>query len=220
MLELPGMNNTGDVRKDLDAIRRYLTKVVPQIDMELMRAQQDDYTDAMNALTQEIGTVDKNSTAGALASHELRKDNPHGVTLEQLGFSMGNFVRVKYTSESLVVMIGDKKGLKIVTQDAVRTVREWTQVGGVSFAEVAVGDWEEKIPLLFYTGVSLRGGVPSDYWAGPLRGTTNETIGTLRIYHECSIETGEDADNDKTIIDESRNVSMTIIGVGVFGYGE
>lgn len=219
MLELPGLTVSGDAGQDVEKILRYLSKLVPQIDMELMNAQQDGYSNAMNALSQEIGTVDKNTTAGALAAHELRKDNPHQVTLPQLGFSMERYVRPEYNANGLTVRIGDKRGLMIIVQDVEVTVTEWTQRGGVCWAQADLGEWRTEIPLMFYAGVQTQGGQAyRDYWAGNLAGSTGKYIGTVRLYHECGITIQNEQVIEGTVQD-TREIRLTAIGVGVFGYG-
>ena len=220
MLELPGLTVSGNANQDIQKILRYLSKLVPQIDMELMNANQDDYSNAYNALSQEIGNVDKSTTAGALAAHELRKDNPHDVTLNQLGFSMDRYVKTEYTANRLTVWIGEKRGLQINVQDAEITISEWEQSGGVCWAEAAIGQWQREIPLMFWAGVTVRGGqADNDYWAGPISGSTSTNIGTVRMYHECGINILNDEVVEGTVT-ETREIRLTAIGVGVFGYGE
>lgn len=225
MLEMPGLNNTGDVGMDLEKLRRYLTKLIPQLEMELVNAQQDGYQEAYNAMTKGVGAVDSNTTAGALVKHELRKDNPHSVTAEQLGLTLGKLVQMTLTETGMVIRVGEKRGLQINVQEVQVSVNSWTWNGGVYYADhVELGNWTEKIPLLYYTGVTLHGGNDRDFWPGPMNGATSESIGYIRMYHdgEAPQETEiEDNENqyETTDTNEARDIRMTVIGLGVFGYG-
>lgn len=214
MLELPGMTVSGDAGEDVQRILRYLSKLVPQLEMELVNAKQDDYSSAMNALTQGVGVVDRSSTAGALAAHELRKDNPHGVTAAQLGISLDKAVKVSLNNGGLCVRIGEKRGLQINAQDVSLEVTSWTRHGGVSYVDKDLGEWNDKIPVLYYAGVTLRNSADKDIWPGNLAGSETEQMGRLRIYHEC------DSGEDSVPVGDAMTVRMTVIGVGVFGYGE
>jgi hypothetical protein len=222
MLELPGLKTTGDSRKDLDAVRRYLARLVPQLEMELQQAQQDGYQDAYTTLAKSLGTVNTGTTAGALAEHVLRQDNPHKVTLQQLGFSLDNFVTIRTKNSAWIIRIGsDQRGLMVEILDKTVELSRWHQLGGVCYTDPNpdLGPWPEKIPLPLWVGVTMRRGMFEDYWSGPMYAWTSEQIGTLRIYHECDVDTTESGDNDRQRVIE-RTVAMTVIGVGVYGYAE
>ena len=219
MLELPGLTHTGDAAQDLESVRRYLSRLVPDLEMELANLKQDRYQEAMNALTQNIGTADKNTTAGALAAHELRTDNPHKVTGQQLGLSLGKVCQGTVSRNAMTARIGEKRGIQISAQDMEITVSAWQQHGGVAYADADLGTWAAQVPLLISVRTDLRGGLYQDYWAGCLRGTDRENIGILRIYRECDIQTGDYA-NNSGVIRETRVIPLTVIGTGVFGYGE
>lgn len=219
MLELPGIMRTGDAEQDVDKILRYLARLVPQLEMELTSAGQDGYGSAMSALSQGLA-ADTQTTAGALAAHELRRDNPHKVTAAQLGLTLDRLVSVHFAGGGLVVLIGDKRGLQVNVQEITVTVTEWTQHGGIAYADVALGDWDAVIPVPYAVIPIARGGATADCWAGPLTPAAGrESIGTLRIYHECSISVAENAQNDG-VFEEERVIPLTIIGLGVFGYGD
>lgn len=229
MLELPGITTSGDAQQDVQRVLRYLSKLVPQLEMELMNAQQDGYLEQYNAMTQGVGAADDKTTAGALVRHELRTDNPHQVTAEQLGLTLGRLVLLTITEDGMVFRIGEKRGLQINIQDVQVTVTTWTRRGGISYANgIDLGQWTVKIPILYYTGVTvLAGAANRDYWAGPISGGDSENIGVIRMYHDCEAEEpnpDEEDENQYVVedpeVDDEREIRMTVIGLGVFGYGE
>jgi hypothetical protein len=226
MLELPGLTNTGDTRRDIDTIRRYLARLVPQLEMELTAARQDGYQDAYSALSQELGSVNKNTTAGALAQHVLDKANPHGVTLAQLGYSADNLAPVELTPGGMTVRVGGKRGLQINVQDVTIELSQWHRVyqhgsageeqwqslDPVCYADAELGGWEREIPLPFYAAATLAVPTDRDCWAGNLSGMTKDQAGTLRVYRLA--ETGEGAQTEV-----ARTITARVIGLGVYGYG-
>lgn len=219
MLELPGMTTSGDARQDVQKILRYLSKLVPQLEMELANAQQDGYTGAMNALSQGVGVVNKNTTAGALAAHELRKDNPHGVTAAQLGLTLDKLLAVELKNSGMTARIGEKRGLQMNVQEKTVNISQWTQKGGVAWADADLGDWATPFQVLYYTGLTADGSGDMEVWAGPVLGGSRERIGTVRIYRTCDIEVAEGSTNSREI-EELKVVKLMIMGLGVFGYGE
>lgn len=238
MLELPGMKTTGDPRLDLDNIRRYLSRLVPQLEMELMNAGTDDYQSEYNARAQNIGTGKSGTTAGALAAHVLDLKNPHNVTLAQLGFSYDKFVSIDITVNGLMIRCGQKQGLQINIQQAQVELDTWEQANQIYHASADLGEWDRQLPLILYAGATVNNG-GTDCWAGSLTGTDAQHIGTVQIYRlgpewepgpvlqteEQSEQQGAGGGEGRVGDEEEeqqevRTVCMTIIGVGVFGYGE
>ena len=229
MLELPGLTSTGDVGKDLDNLKRYIARLVPALEIELIGAKQDDYASEYNAQTLGVGATDKQTTAGALVAHELRQDNPHHVTAGQLGLTLDKLVTIAFTASGLMARIGDKRGVQINIQDVTVTVSAWTQGDGVRYADTDLGNWEAKMPVLFAAVPAMRGyRTERNYWAGPLIGSGSEQIGTLRIYRPgTSGGSSSQEDDDETYeVDtgtaqtEEVQVNLTMIGLGVYGYGD
>ena len=217
MLELPGLTSSGDIGKDLDSLRRYIARLVPAVEMELINAGQDNYQAELSAQKQGVGAPNKDSTAGALVAHELRRDNPHRVTAGQLGLSLDKLVGITFLEEGagITVRIGEKRGVQINIQDTHAEIREWTRSGGVAWAEADLGAWEEKIPILYAAVPVLRTGSTGDCWGGQLTGSGPEQIGTMRFYLSSAID-----ETESDTFAALRNIPMTVIGWGVFGYGD
>lgn len=91
MFDLPSING----KTDAESIRRYLMRLVPQIENELYNLTTDNFSSAYNerlagltngSVTDENGKAATNTTtAEAIAAHMQSKNNPHGVTAEQAG---------------------------------------------------------------------------------------------------------------------------------------
>lgn len=219
MLELPGLTSSGDLGKDLDGLKRYIARLVPALEMELISANQDDYQNEYNAQTKGIGNANKTNTAGALVAHELRKDNPHKVTAGQLGLSLDKLVTVSFNrdTEGFMVRIGEKRGLQINVQMTNVEISVWHVIGEMAYADADLGEWEQPIPILYAAVPVLRTGSERDCWAGQMDGSSGEQIGTLRFYLP---EIGVLIDEEDTDFEAQRNIPLTVVGLGVFGYGE
>ena len=247
MLELPGMKTTGNPQADLENIRRYLSRLVPQLEMELLNANQDDYANEYNARAQNLGTGRSGTTAGALAEHVLDQRNPHKVTLAQLGFSYDKFVTIDPTDKGMVIRAGHKAGLQINLQRVTVQADVWNVVNQIRYIELELGEWERKLPVPMWVGATIASG-GMDCWIGSVSGTLPETSGTTRITRlgpkwtpeptpsptpeeqetETAAQDGNVSDDgtdgtdeyDPDHEEEVRTITIDIIGVGVFGYGE
>lgn len=225
MLELPGLTSTGDVGKDLDNLKRYIARLVPALEIELIGAKQDDYASEYNAQKLGVGASDKQTTAGALVAHELRQDNPHHVTAGQLGLTLDKLVTIAFTASGLMARIGDKRGVQINIQDVSVTVESWTVNENLRYADMDLGEWEAKMPVLFAAYPALKGSrAERNTWAGTLIGSGSEQIGTLRIYRPGGAAV-EQVDDEYVVVgetgqNETVTVQLTMIGMGVYGYGD
>ena len=214
MFELPGMTNSGDDKQDLDSIRRYLSRLVPQLEMELMTAREDSYQDELMRQRTGMGGSNPNGTAGALAEHVLRKDNPHGVTLAQLGFSLDKAVTVEFTQHGMTARIGDKHGVQLEVQKVDANVQQWqVDSGNIVYAAMALGDWDRPFERIFGARAGISAANVNDVWLSGLTGGSGVRMGTVRLYHA----TDSEPDAQGTIM-VSRILKVNVIGMGVFGY--
>lgn len=213
MFELPGMTNSGDDKQDLDSIRRYLSRLVPQLEMELMSAREDSYQDELMRQRTGMGGSNKNATAGALAEHVLRKDNPHGVTLAQLGFNLDKAVAVEFTQHGMMARIGDKRGVQLEVQTVDANAQQWSlDSGNIVYAAMPLGDWDRPFEKLFGARAGISAANVNDVWLGGLTGSGGKAIGTVRLF--CA--TDSTPDEHGVII--MKQLKINVIGVGVFGY--
>lgn len=214
MFELPGMTNSGDDKQDLDSIRRYLSRLVPQLEMELMSAREDSYQDELMRQRTGMGGSNPNGTAGALAEHVLRKDNPHGVTLAQLGFSLDKAVAVEFTQHGMTARIGDKHGVQLEVQTVDANVQQWRlDSGTIVYAVMALGDWDRPFERIFGARAGISAANTNDVWLSGLTGSGSAAMGTVRLYH-----TTDSTPDEHGVIMLSRQLKINVIGVGVFGY--
>lgn len=219
MLELPGLIGGENPKEDIEALRRYLGRLIPELEQQLINAQQDSYQDELNKRINQVTGVNNGTTAGALAEHVRDFSNPHRVTLAQLGFSLGKFLSLERAGNGAVIRIGEKRGLQINFQHVLTNITEWTQNGGTGKAEQALGDWSREIPELMAAMPILLGEGQAGVWAGALKGATGESMGTLEVFTDLSVDTSEGASNSGT---KSKTVNFEVIavGLGVFGYGD
>lgn len=216
MLELPGMTNSGDDKQDLDAIRRYLARLVPQLEMELMNAREDSYQDELMRKRTGMGGGSTQHTAGALAEHVLRRDNPHGVTLAQLGFSLDKACTVEFTDHGLVARIGERHGLQLTAhREEIKPTTWRVDAGVVAYTDKALSRWDRPFERLYLTQAMISAANTNDVWLGGLTGSGVTDIGTLRLYLAT-----EETPNEEGKIYISRTLTIQVIGVGVFGYAD
>ena len=221
MLELSGLTSSGDLARDVDNIRRYLVRLVPQLQMELENAKTDNYLDAKGRIVNKMASgkaYDAQTTAQAVAAHLLDKGNPHGVTLAQLGFTFDRAAQATFTETGAVFKIGGEHGLQINTQRVSVPVNQWTVTGGISWAEVNLDAWERPAGVLSFVQAQILGALNNasqrvdDVWCGTIRSFTQEQCGILRLFKRAETEDATEQ--------EDRTVTVVIMGVGVYGYGD
>lgn len=221
MLELSGLTSSGDLAIDVDNIRRYLARLIPQLEMELANAKTDNYLDAKGRIANGMASGkadDAQTTAQAIAAHMLDKGNPHGVTLAQLGFSFDRAAQVNFTDTGMVFRIGGEHGLQINTQRVTVPVTEWTVTGGIAWAEVNLEEWERPTGVLSYAQAQVlhaennSGQRKDDVWCGVIRSYTRDECGTLRLFKYA-----ETQDATEQV---DRTVTIGLMAVGVYGYGD
>ena len=221
MLELTGLTSTGDPLRDIDNIRRYLVRLVPQLEMELENAKTDNYLDAKGRIANGMASKkadDAQTTAQAIAAHMLDKSNPHGVTLAQLGFSFDRAAQATFTDTGTVFKIGGEHGLQINTQKVTVPVAEWTVNGGIAWAEVNLDRWEQRAGVISFVQAqalhaeSNSGQRKDDVWCGVIRSYTRDECGTLRLFKYA-----ETQDATEQV---DRTVTIGLMAVGVYGYGD
>lgn len=218
MLELPGLIGGENTREDLEALRRYLGRLIPELEQQLINAQQDNYQEELNKRINQVTGVNNGTTAGALAEHVRDFNNPHRVTLSQLGFSMNKFLSLERAGNGAVIRIGEKRGLQINFEHVLVTITEWTQNGGTGRAEQALGNWTREIPELMTAMPILLGEGQVGVWAGALKSATGQSMGTLEVFTDLSVDTSEGATNSGTRA-KTANFQVMMVGLGVFGYG-
>ena len=221
MLELTGLTSTGDPLRDIDNIRRYLARLVPQLEMELANAGQDNYLDARGRITNGMASgkaEEAQTTAQAIAAHMLDKGNPHGVTLSQLGFDFDRAAQVTQTETGAVCKLGGTHGVQINTQTVTVPVTEWTVTGGIAWAEVNLDRWEQRAGVISFAQAQVlhaesnSGQRKDDVWCGVIRSYTRDECGTLRLFKYA-----ETQDATEQV---DRTVTVGLMAVGVYGYGD
>jgi hypothetical protein len=200
MFELPGLNATGDMRQDLSAIRRYLMKLVPQLEQELANLGVDNFTSAYNerleGLTSITSAGKSVSTPEAIANHLLDTNNPHKVTAAQLGLDEQVYVK----DEALIWRC---RGWQTVLMEVtVPAGEEIQQSGALWYKDAALGDWPEKFYDVNWWYVSVSEAAGGNVFLGRCGDADETQAGTARIFRT-------------TETDEA--VTLTVLGVGSYG---
>lgn len=228
------MMATGDTARDLDTIRRYLVRLVPQLEMELSRAESDRFGEAyaqrVNGMAEAKKSGEAAGGAEALADHLLDRSNPHGVTLAQLGFNIDKIFSFRTGEHSMLLQLGGKQGIQLNWQTVRVTAGTgaWEAEASVWQQDVVLGDWEIPLDAMLGAWAQLMGSGLHTVWAGRLAGASKTSMGRVKLLTPREIPEEEEPDEEipgsgTQTNDEQQPVSMTIdltvFGMGVYGYG-
>lgn len=174
MLELPGLNSSGNVKTDLEQVRRYLGRLVPQLERALEDLGVDGLAEQMAIRTQGLEGANGQTTSGALAGHLLDKGNPHGVTLEQLGA-----VRTEEYERGWLVAVC---GIGIQCKWLPLEEAAGTAAGGLYTEDADLGDWGRPFTELYCDWCEVRAADLENVWAGCSAGADEEDAGSVRVF--------------------------------------
>lgn len=216
MFELPGLTSTGDTAQDLETVRRYLVRLIPQLEMELADAKADRFGDAYrtrtNGMTSTKPSGEAADGAAALADHILDRQNPHKVTAAQLGISMDAVTARLTTEHATKVRMGGKYGIEMMTEE--KTIRilgsEWTLGDALDTYTADLGEWEQAMALPWAANITLTWQSKGEQFTGAYGGWTKQLAGTVQIYRQHV--------DDENPDDETR-LRLTITAWGGYGYG-
>jgi hypothetical protein len=178
MFEMPGLSGNGNPKEDLDRVRRWLMRFVPQLEQELSNLGTDNFTSAYNerleGLVERTGAEAQKTSAEALAEHILDNENPHKVTLEQLGYTEPQAVWTE-TEHGWAVTLG---GIMLEAMYAAVSVTG-EAAGSLYKATVEPGDWDVPFGSLSTTKVDW---IAEAGWIGGRHSQTESSAGAFEIY--------------------------------------
>lgn len=184
MFELPGLNGSGDPKKDLEQVRRWLARFVPELEQQLSNLGTDNFTSAYNERVEGLATLTgaakSKTTAEAVAEHLLDKNNPHGVTLNQLGHKDPS-ISMEATDHGWVIKLcGLMIQAKYVQASLAPTQ---TSVSGIYEAAADMGDWDVPFGTLSacWARVTYR-----HAWVGCVREADEQSAGYVYVYRTNS----------------------------------
>lgn len=194
MFELPGLNSNGDVKADVGAIRRYLTRLVPQLEQELANLGTDNFATAYNERIEGLTSVSSAgksvSTAEAIANHLLDNDNPHKVTAEQLGLGE----QLETTQDGALIWRSRGWQAVVMAVEVGAGTDEPVKSGELWVRDVSLGDWPEPFDGLTWWTVQIIGAADGVSFLGRCGGADEEQAGSARVFRTTS------ADEDMTLL--------------------
>jgi hypothetical protein len=179
MFEYPKTQASENLKEDVQEIRRWLSRFVPELEQQLADISTDnfmtDYNERAEGLTQLTGAGAQKTTAGAVAEHLLDRNNPHGVTLSQLGA-----LRVVNTENGQVIHLC---GLMFQVKKLVISAGEAQAIGNVFYRDVSLGDWDVPFSAIYTEWVDVNSmDQTKDCWLGARRTGGVTGCGRVRLY--------------------------------------
>ena len=179
MFEYPGSRMGDDLYNDVKDIKAWLNRFVPELEQQLYNLGTDNFTSAYNerveGLTTLSGAPGSKTTAEAVAEHLLDYNNPHKVTLGQLGYQEPEVQAASGQGSTILVLCGLMIQIKTVEIDEATAEAE----GNVFKQSLDTGDWEAEF-LEFYGATAVIN--TGDLWLGGIADASTTSAGTLTIY--------------------------------------
>ena len=203
MFEQPGMKHSDNLKDDVENLRRWLCRFVPELEMQLDSLGVDNFTNAYNERMEGLTSLSEagkqKTTSEALAEHLLDTKNPHKTTLAQLGYKEPT-ATVEGGDDYLIIRFG---GLVVQIKFVALGATTATAAGNVYRHAVDCGDWPVKFESLYATTHSLN--TTTNCWAGSLRYQDNEHCGSVYIFSAAA---------------STAAGTLVIIGIGGPEYGD
>ena len=186
MFEMPGLQSTGDVTKDLDSVRRWLARFVPQLEQILDNLGTDNFTSAYNERLEGLTTLtsagQQKTTSAAMAEHLLDRNNPHQVTLNQLGYEPPR-MQVEEKNGTTILTVS---GLMIEIMPVDIEAGTATAEGNVFKRTASLGNWEQEFEALY---IAMAVPYNGDIWLGTRSSADNISAGDVTLYSAAAAQT-------------------------------
>lgn len=179
MFQYPGTRPGENLKDDVQQLRQWLAVFLPELEQQLANLGTDNFTTAYNerieGVTGLTGAAKQSTTAAAVAEHLLDRNNPHNVTLRQLGYQ-GPQVTESEDGTRLITFGGLTMQVRDVPFEA--TAAEGSS--RVYRQEISLGDWAVPFTEILAEGTQLAG--MTDGWLGAVSGGDLEHCGTAVLY--------------------------------------
>ena len=197
MFEYPGSRMSDDLYNDVKDIKAWLNRFVPELEQQMANLGTDNFTTAYNerleGLTTLTGAAGSKTTADAVAEHLLDYNNPHRVSLSQLGYIAPELKVETKNDSTILTLCGLMIQLKPVSFESATA----SATGNIYYRSVSGGDWEKEFGELYTAFFVVDSG--SRHWPVRLTSKSKTSAGTLIMY--CSREDDEAG-------------TATVIGIG------
>lgn len=191
MLDLPGLMSSGELKQDVEQVRRYLARLVPQLDQALSNLSTDNFTSDYNALVKGVtdetsaNAAEAKTTSEAIARHMRDYENPHHVTLEGLGYTPPHVLTFWETEHGWAAVIG--QGLTIQCKKISLEAGTATGYGSCYYRDVVLGDWDVPTEALYGVYISVTApNLSKAGWCGTVSGASETSAGTARMLYAMS----------------------------------
>lgn len=181
MFESPGTQMGDDLKRDVQDVKRWLARFVPELEQQLDNISTDNFTSAYNERVEGLRTLSgapgSKTTADAVAEHLLDYNNPHRVNLSQLGYEVPQAVYTE-TDHGGNIRLG---GLMLQWLDVSIAAGTGDLVyGNVYGRNVSLGNWDVEFGTLYGTWLQQRGSDGSGGWFGSNWGASKLSAGTVK----------------------------------------
>lgn len=180
MFQNPGLREQENLKDEVREIRRWLNRFVPELEQQLDNLGADNFTTAYNERLEGITTLSgagkSKTTSEAVAEHLLDYNNPHRVSLHQLGLALPAFSE---TDNGWALTFG---GILLQCRIVEVTQHTGTARGNVYASDIALGDWDIEFSELMGTWVQAEAETAAIVWPGVMWGAGRISAGSTRLY--------------------------------------
>jgi len=181
VFDYPGLKSNGDLKDEVEQLRRWLARFVPELERKLEDLGTDNFRTAYNerqeGITPTNGATNQRSTSAAVAEHLLDKNNPHQVTAAQLKNTGSGIISRETDNGWVMNLYGLMIEAKYVLVEAVSGTE--TAVTGLYTRDVDLGDWDVPFGSLSAAWVRISS---EDGWTGSHWDVDEESCGSVSIY--------------------------------------
>jgi hypothetical protein len=182
MLEMPGRKDSGNLKNDFENLVRWAQRLVPQLEQQMANLGTDNFTSAYNerleGMTTLTGAPNSKTTAEAVAEHLLDRNNPHHVSLGQLGYEVPQAVVNETTNGGSITLGGIMLQWKTVEVPA----GTGTASGQLYYLAGSLGDWDTEFSSLITCWAQQKESSGSNSWIGSIYSQTKTSAGTVKIF--------------------------------------
>ena len=179
MFQYPGLQQKENLKDEVQELRRWLARFVPELEQQLDNLGADNFTTAYNERLEGVTTLSgagkQKTTSEALAEHLLDTNNPHKTSLFQLGFSWPVYTE---TTNGWSLVFG---GIMLQAKTVQLDQHSGTAQNNIYRSDVTIGDWDTEFDTLFSSWAQVHAEGARTQWTGTIWGADKTSAGTVRL---------------------------------------